>query len=130
MTWMANLGAETRRTELTARLHRAVLSQLASATPSPPSHMLFFPSNNQHLSPEHFPCSPTTNVFSIPHTYSSLAPLVYGSHPRPMSSLALFPPLPPIHKDRETRQLRKKSHPLQEGRMELVDMASFPDGKV
>ena len=49
-----------------------------------------------------------------------------------MSSLALLPPSPPIHKKRERRWLKKKARPLREGRIELVDMAgrdSFLDGE-
>jgi len=49
-----------------------------------------------------------------------------------MSSLALLPPSPPIHKERGRRRLRKKIRPLREGRIELVDMASrysFSDGE-
>ena len=49
-----------------------------------------------------------------------------------MSSLALLPPSPPIHKERERRRLRKKSRPLREARIELVNMAgrySFSDGE-
>ena len=120
---------------VTARSRRAALSRFAPPNPSPPPPMPFFPSNNQHPSPEPFPRSPTASVFSVPntiYTYSSSTPLVYGSHPRPMSSLALLPPSPPIHKERERRRLRKKSRPLREGTIELVDMAgrySFSDGE-
>jgi serine/arginine repetitive matrix protein 2 len=120
---------------VTARSRRAALSRFAPPNPSPPPPMPFFPSNNQHPSPEPFPRSPTASVFSVPntiYTYSSSTPLVYGSYPRPMSSLALLPPSPPIHKERERRRLRKKSRPLREGTIELVDMAgrySFSDGE-
>ena len=52
----------------------------------------------------------TTNIlnctlFSVPNTYSSWTPLVYGSHPHPMSGFPLFSTSPPIHKERERRPL-------------------------
>ena len=108
---------------------------LANPLPLPLPPMAFFPSNNQRPSPEPFLRSPTASVFSIPntiHTNSSSTPLVYGSHPCLMSSLALLPPPPPIHKERERKKLWKKSRPLREGRIELVDKAgwhSFSDGE-
>ena len=120
---------------VTARSRRAALSRFASANPSPPPPMPFFPSNNQPPSPEPLPRSPSASVFSVPntiHTYSSSTPLVYGSNPRPLSGFGLLPPSPPIHKERERRRLRKKSRPLREGTIELVDMAgrySFSDGE-
>ena len=52
--------------------------RFAPANPSPLPPMPLFPSNNQHLSPEPFPHSPTASVFSVPntiHTYSSLVPI-------------------------------------------------------
>ena len=121
-SWILNLGADTRRTNLSL-LGRVVAarSRFAPANPLPPPPMPFFPSNNQHLTPKPFPRSPTASVFSVLntiHIYSSSTPLVYGSYP--MSSFALLPPLPPIHKERERNRLRKKGRPLREGRIELV----------
>jgi len=104
-------------------------------TPSPPPPTPFFPSNSKHPSPE--PRSPTASVFSVTnniHTYSSSTPLVYGSHPRLTSSLALLPSSPPIHKEREDAvKEEKSSFPRREnqvGRYGMASRYSFPDGKV
>jgi len=133
MIWMLNLGTEARRAELSL-LGRGVLPFLG---PSPPLSMPFFPSNNKHPSPEPFLGSPTASVFSVPntiHTNLSSTPLVYGSHPCLMSNLALFPPpFTAYTQKRERRRLKKKSRPLREGRIELVDKPAgrhlFSDGE-
>jgi len=131
-----DLGAEFgRRNEevrtVSARSRRAALSWVAPANPLPPLPMPFFPNTHRPSLPlvlrrlAHFP----SEILSIPIRHQH--PFFYGSHPCPMSSFALFPPLPPIHKERERRRL-KKSHPLREGRIALVDMAgrySFSDGE-
>ena len=83
----------------------------ASANPSPPPPMLFFLF-------EPFSRSPTASVFSIPNTINT--------HPRCLLFMVpiriWFTPSPPIHKEQEGRQLRKKSRPRPEGTIELVDI--------
>ncbi|KAI0942760.1 hypothetical protein AcW1_003305 [Taiwanofungus camphoratus] len=67
-----------------------------------------------------FQRSPTASVFSMPstaaghsaHDYSSTAHLALRpSVSAGSSALALLPPSPPIHRERERRRLRKKSRP-------------------
>jgi len=93
--------------------------------------MPFFPSNDQHPSPE--PRSPTTNVFSVTnatHTYSSSTPLVYGSHPRLTSSLALLPSSPPIHKEREDAVKEEEpSFPTRENQVGRYGQSVFVPGR-
>ena len=59
-------------------------------SPSPPPPMPFFPPNNHHLSSGFFPRSPTTSVFSIPNTYSSLTSFMVPTHVRG-STLYCYP---------------------------------------
>ena len=125
-SWDAVLEMEAKRNEsdqefwrrdeedrnVNARLRRAALSRFASANPSPPLPMPFFPTNNQHPSPEPSPHSPTANVLSVPnaiHTYSSSTALVYSSHPRPMLGFELLPPSSPIDRERERKRSRKRA---------------------
>ena len=111
-SWDDELDPEFGRRTATAQSRRAALSRFASANPLPPPPGGLCHSspltNNQRPSPEPFPRSPTAHMFSISniiHTYSSLTPLGYGSHPRPISGFALLPPSPPIHKERERMNL-------------------------
>jgi len=69
-TWMLDLGAETRRIELSLR--PAALSWSAPANPPPHLHMPFFAPNNQHSTPKPFPRSPTASVFSLPNNHPYL----------------------------------------------------------
>ena len=109
---------------VTARSPRAALSRFALANPSPPSPMPFFPSNNQGPSPR----SPTASVFSVPytiHTFSSLTPFVYDSHPRPMAGLALLPLSPPIQRTREAAVTEEPSPPRGENSVGRYGRAIF-----
>ena len=65
--------------------------------------------------------SPTSSVFSLPttiHAYSSTA------HLRPASAFAFIPPSHPVHKERETRRLRKKSRPIPQAVLKFVEIPS------
>ena len=64
---------------------------------------------NTRPSPEPSPRPPTVSMCSSKyqlHLYSSSTSLVYGSQSCPSPGFALLPPSPPIHKEREMRQLR------------------------
>jgi len=124
------VGAEEDRT-VTAR------SQRSPHTPPPPVPPIPFStvhltttastSTNTHLTVPS-PRSPTASVFSVPGSsiadttsLRSTAPLQPSlSSNLPMNGLRYVPPSPPLH--RERRRLRKRSRPLPQGVMQLIDI--------
>ena len=134
-TWMLNLGAETRNIELSL-LGRAVLRSLGSrlrilrrrhlCRSSPPTTNTDLPSLSLVLQrPAYFP----SQIPSIPIRRRPLLFMVPFRVRCPASPCC---PLRRLYTKNERRRLRKKSRPLREGRIELVDMAgwySFSDGE-
>jgi hypothetical protein len=109
---MPSLGAETRKKTgpVPSLLGRGVLRFLdlhLQILPYP--RMPFFPSNNQHPSPDLFFSlqRPVYPSLQHPHLFtidSSCLP----SHPCSMSGFALLLPPPSIHKEREKWRSRKR----------------------
>ncbi|KDQ57716.1 hypothetical protein JAAARDRAFT_35403 [Jaapia argillacea MUCL 33604] len=119
---------------ITARSRRGLpLARLSPPPPVPP-----LPSGLGG-DPHPFPRSPTASAFSVPTStsgrdsatgnYSSTAHLALRpTHSGASSALAMLPPSPPIHRERERRRLRKKSRPthLDGNLMEMMDVAENP----
>ena len=92
-------------------------------------HMPFFPSNNQHPSLEPFLIlqRPVCFPSQIPSMPFRRRPLYLWFSSASDGRLGFITP-----KERERRQLRKKSRPYPEGRIQLVDMTgrySFSDSE-
>jgi len=124
------VGAEEDRT-VTARSQRSPHTPPSLVSPIPFSTANFTStastSTNTHLTVPS-PRSPTASVFSVPGSsiadttsLRSTAPLRPSlSSTLPMNGLRYIPPSPPLH--RERRRLRKRSRPLPQGVMQLVDI--------
>ncbi|KAF8625459.1 hypothetical protein AX17_006860 [Amanita inopinata Kibby_2008] len=134
---------------VTGRLRRPRFARLnsltnhpLSLTPPPPVPSIPASLLTQHIpptaqnrelntspTPQPFPRSPSSSVFSLPTTIAGES-AYYGStaHLHPTASrtsssgggFAHLPPSPPIHKERERRRLRKKSRPQPQGVFELI----------
>ena len=120
-TWMLDLGAETRRIELSLR--RAALSRSAPANPPPHLHMPFFAPNNQHPTPKPFPRFPTASVFSLPNSHPYLFVVDSSCLRFPSASNVqpcLIPPFAAYTQRTREEGVKEAEPPLREGRTKSI----------